>query len=687
MPLPPRWSTQRIRDVVYTKFGKRVCLFQIRIARALREQQKDVVAVAATGAGKTLSFWIALLMALEDGEDKMVIVVTPLNLLGKQNADVLTAAGMSAVAVDAQNSNNKTFDAIEAGEYRVVVLSPEIIMQNGGRCEELWTKASFTAKIMYMVFDEGHCITEWSGFREDYKHVGILRRLISTPFPFLIPSATLPALVLRGVRDTMLLRKGHTEYLLRSNDRPEIAIAVRRMQYSASSFKDLDWISPAGYQDGDPLPPRFLLFCNTIKLCEAITIYLNNRLPLAHRGKIRYFHSVMTPHYRVDEYAKFRDHETLGLCVTDAFGMGLDLPDPLPVRRAPIDAMDVDDADNVLAVNEDAGVTGDEEGELEEGSEPEDGEVERAESIGQPADSERIQSDVGTELASTGLDEERRTQYNESAHKTPSSARAGRKENKVVELPLDDLVNADRRGFGCRRKPLLLYYSNDHRSFDHQACDPTTPSGCSRCSPKTTIICCDLCDPTAFEHILSPATSSAAARKMKKSSIKPYDSTPLCESLRKALIGWRNDRAVQHFGRFPVQNFGSNLFLPLTTLNRLVDCAQAGKVVSLDSLKKEIVWQQDFFEQYGTALLDLIHSHFPLPIPTPPAVISEPVLTAQLLENTATLPAGPDAQCAPSEGSTRKRKQPTCQLTGSIQDAVETVLLARKSMVHRRTRT
>ncbi|KAI9065739.1 hypothetical protein FKP32DRAFT_1674487 [Trametes sanguinea] len=134
MPPPPRWSTQRIRDVVYTKFGKRACLFQIRIARALREQQKDVVAVAAMGAGKTLSFWIALLMALEDGEGKMVIVVTPLNLLGKQNADVLTAAGMSAVAVDAQNSNGKTFDAIEAGKYRVVVLSPEIIMQHGGRC-------------------------------------------------------------------------------------------------------------------------------------------------------------------------------------------------------------------------------------------------------------------------------------------------------------------------------------------------------------------------------------------------------------------------------------------------------------------------------------------------------------------------------------------------------------------------
>ena len=76
----------------------------------MREKRNDVVAVAATGSGKTLSFWIALLMALEDGEDKLVIVVTPLNLLGKQNAAILHAAGMRAVAVDAENSTDKVYD-------------------------------------------------------------------------------------------------------------------------------------------------------------------------------------------------------------------------------------------------------------------------------------------------------------------------------------------------------------------------------------------------------------------------------------------------------------------------------------------------------------------------------------------------------------------------------------------------
>ena len=55
------------------KFSKRACWYQVRTALALYEK-KDVIGCAPTGAGKTLSFWIPLLMALEDGEDKMSIV-------------------------------------------------------------------------------------------------------------------------------------------------------------------------------------------------------------------------------------------------------------------------------------------------------------------------------------------------------------------------------------------------------------------------------------------------------------------------------------------------------------------------------------------------------------------------------------------------------------------------------------
>ena len=102
------WTIQRIRDITEAKFGKRPCWYQVKTALAIYEG-KDVVGCAPTGAGKTLSFWIPLLMALEDGKDKMSFVVTPLNLLGKQNVMVLEEAGLPAVAVSKETANKKTF--------------------------------------------------------------------------------------------------------------------------------------------------------------------------------------------------------------------------------------------------------------------------------------------------------------------------------------------------------------------------------------------------------------------------------------------------------------------------------------------------------------------------------------------------------------------------------------------------
>jgi superfamily II DNA or RNA helicase len=93
--MPREWTVKEIRDLVKAKLDKRPCWLQIKIMLALYAK-KDVAGVAATGAGKTLS---SLLMVLEEGEDKMIFVVTPLNLLGKQNVEALDKAGLNAIAV------------------------------------------------------------------------------------------------------------------------------------------------------------------------------------------------------------------------------------------------------------------------------------------------------------------------------------------------------------------------------------------------------------------------------------------------------------------------------------------------------------------------------------------------------------------------------------------------------------
>ena len=68
-----------------------------------------MVACAPTGAGKTLTFWIPILMTLKEGVDKMSIVVTPLNLLGKQNKEALDKAGIKGIAISRRNAIPQTF--------------------------------------------------------------------------------------------------------------------------------------------------------------------------------------------------------------------------------------------------------------------------------------------------------------------------------------------------------------------------------------------------------------------------------------------------------------------------------------------------------------------------------------------------------------------------------------------------
>ncbi|GBE79278.1 hypothetical protein SCP_0204760 [Sparassis crispa] len=318
-----------IRDLVKAKFNKRACLFQIKVAQALMERQNDVVAIAATGFGKTLSFWIPLLMALEDGEDKLIIIVTPLNILGKQNVNLLQRANIQAMAIDARNATNEVFEDVQAGKYQVVVLNPEIIMEDDGHCEKLWKKPKFTLKILHVIFDEGHCVKEWSAFREQYKHVGALRYLIPETIPFYVASATLPSTVLLDVGRMLQLREGCTEHIIRSNDRPNIAISVRKMQLSARSFEDLNFLIPEDFKDGDPPPSKFLIFFDNIKEAEAAVKHLRSRLPEPLRDKIKHFRSIMMPEYRDDEYDALKNSDIFGLCVTDSFGMGLDLPDIL----------------------------------------------------------------------------------------------------------------------------------------------------------------------------------------------------------------------------------------------------------------------------------------------------------------------------------------------------------------------
>ncbi|EPQ50065.1 P-loop containing nucleoside triphosphate hydrolase protein, partial [Gloeophyllum trabeum ATCC 11539] len=185
-------SLTDIRTRVREKFGQRPCLWQLQAVQAILRRDKDVVCIAGTGSGKTLTFWMPLLFR----PDGIQIVVTPLNILGEQNTRELQQNRISAIALNKKTATLRNMRDIEEGKYRAITVNPEIL---SGRFENLWKNVQFTQRLISITWDEAHCVSTWGDFREEYREAHRLRYIIPRQIPFYLPSATMPDVVLNDV--------------------------------------------------------------------------------------------------------------------------------------------------------------------------------------------------------------------------------------------------------------------------------------------------------------------------------------------------------------------------------------------------------------------------------------------------------------------------------------------------------
>jgi hypothetical protein len=108
MPEPPKQKIPSLLEIqrrTWEVLGYWPCLWQIHIVEAILKHDKDILAIAATGSRKTLTFWMPLLFK----GDVIQIVITPLNILGKQNVDSLAAMDIQGITVIAENATRQTF--------------------------------------------------------------------------------------------------------------------------------------------------------------------------------------------------------------------------------------------------------------------------------------------------------------------------------------------------------------------------------------------------------------------------------------------------------------------------------------------------------------------------------------------------------------------------------------------------
>ena len=98
-------SDEEVQEQVHAVFGYRPCLWQIRVVRAILNGE-DVITIAPTGSGKSLTYWMPLLF-IKHG---ISVIVTPLKQLGTQFTEMLRDNCFSAVSITAANATNELFE-------------------------------------------------------------------------------------------------------------------------------------------------------------------------------------------------------------------------------------------------------------------------------------------------------------------------------------------------------------------------------------------------------------------------------------------------------------------------------------------------------------------------------------------------------------------------------------------------
>lgn len=137
----------------------------------------------------------------------------------------------------------------------------------------------------------------------------------------MITSATLTQGSLTNAMQLLHMHADKTTVIRRSSDWANIKIGVRKIKYSLTSYADLAFLIPPGWNVGDPPPPKFMIFFDNIQDAINATRYLRSRVPLAMQHKIKWFNSDMTSKYKESELTNLISGDCWGFGTTDSFGM------------------------------------------------------------------------------------------------------------------------------------------------------------------------------------------------------------------------------------------------------------------------------------------------------------------------------------------------------------------------------
>src|SRR5229473_1357181 len=259
---------------------------------------RDVLSVAPTGSGKSISYWVP---AVVDGG--LTLVVSPLIALMKDQVDRLTDRGVAATFV---NSSVQPFEQRErlrralGGEYRLLFLAPERLARPG------FIDQLAALRIGRIVVDEAHCISTWGhDFRPDYRLLSTAIAVCGRP-PVAGFTATATPQVRADIASSLQLRDPFIS--VNGFNRPTLTLAVIRCRGERAKRDQLRSLLATPGQQA-------LVYVGTVSVAEELAAEL--RVPS--------YHGRQDADVRRRTQDDFTAGRTRVVVATSAFGMGVDI--------------------------------------------------------------------------------------------------------------------------------------------------------------------------------------------------------------------------------------------------------------------------------------------------------------------------------------------------------------------------
>ena len=276
---------------------------------------RDAVVLLPTGSGKSICYQVPALV-FRRRQAGTTLVVSPLIALMNDQVAALEGYGVQAAALHSHRQSSQqhaSIEAFERGELDLLYVSPERSASQNFR------GSLQRATVALLAIDEAHCVSQWGhDFRPDYLRLGELRELLDCPAVALTATAT--QAVLTEIETELELR---SPVPVRSGfARPNLQFAVLRARTQKLRLAAL-----RAELDSSGLRPsrgagRGIVYCSTRKTVESIAKTLRSE-----GFAVGYYHAGRTKLARERAQRAFDVGRTRVLVATNAFGMGVDLPD------------------------------------------------------------------------------------------------------------------------------------------------------------------------------------------------------------------------------------------------------------------------------------------------------------------------------------------------------------------------